>query len=163
MRSVLDDAIALEERARTTYREARERVSDPGAKRMLELLAAEEEKHAAALAALREGILTPLSDSSLLQDVRGLVEGAVLAGQAAISKDASLRGVLTQAMAMEQATERFYTDRARRTTEQAVKDLFRELTKREESHYLLVSSLLEYFERPKSWVESAEFGLRPDY
>ncbi len=163
MRSVLDDAIALEERARTMYREARERVSDVGSKRILELLALEEEKHVAALAALREGILAPLADSSLLLDVKGLVEGAVQAGQAAISKDASLRGVLTQAMAMEQATERFYKDRARRAADEALKDLFSELAKREEGHYLLVSSLLEYFDRPQSWVESAEFGLRPDY
>ena len=27
----------------------------------------------------------------------------------------------------------------------------------------LVSSLVEYYNRPNEWVESAEFGLRPDY
>lgn len=163
MRSVLDDAIALEERARTAYREAKERVSDPGAKKILELLAAEEEKHAAALAALREGVSGTLSESSLANDVKGLIEGAVQSGQAAISKDASLRGILSQAAETERATERFYSDRARRTTDEAVRDLFRLLAEREEGHYLLVSSLLEYFDRPKAWVESAEFGLRPEY
>jgi rubrerythrin len=163
MRSVLDDAIALEERARTAYREARERVSDPGAKRILELLAAEEEKHAAALASLREGMSGTVPDSSLLADVKGLVEGAIRSGQVVVSKDASLRDVLSVAMETERATERFYSERARRTSDVGVQELFHALAEREEGHYLLVSSLLEYFDRPKEWVESAEFGLRPQY
>jgi len=163
MRSVLDDAIALEERARTAYREARERVDDPSAKRMLELLAQEEEKHAAALAALREGVAGTLRESSLLADVKGLVEGAIRSGQAVISQDASLRDVLTAATETERATERFYSERARRTSDASVQELFHLLAEREEGHYLLVSSLLEYFDRPREWVESAEFGLRPQY
>jgi rubrerythrin len=163
MRSVLDDAIALEERARTAYREAREKVTDPGAKRILELLAAEEEKHVAALAAAREGRSASLRDSSLLTEVKGLMEGAVVEGQTAVSKDASLRDVLRQAMETEQATERFYTARANRAKEEDLRGLFQELARQEVGHYLLVSSLLEYFDRPKEWVESAEFGLRPEY
>jgi hypothetical protein len=38
-----------------------------------------------------------------------------------------------------------------------------QLTAIEKGHFLFVSSLVEYYDRPAEWVESAEFGLRDEY
>jgi hypothetical protein len=48
-------------------------------------------------------------------------------------------------------------------TDPREKELFGILATQELGHYLLVSSLAEYFDRPAEWVESAEFGLREEY
>ena len=161
--TILDDAISLEERARAYYAEAAGRVSDPSGKEILDLLTKEEALHAAALAKMKAGSYGELAGSTLLQDVRGLVEGAVKEGKRAISSDGSLREILQKAMETEQATKRFYEEKAASADDEKVRDLFSKLARQEASHYLLVSSLAEYFDRPAEWVESAEFGLRPEY
>ena len=161
--SVLDDAILLEERAQTYYSEAQTQVRDPSAKKILELLASEEQKHAVALNAMKSGEVGRLEAPSLLKEVRGLVEGAVNEGQSSISTDASMREVLQRAMAVEQTTERFYREHAQTEDDQKLSELFEYLADQEAEHYLLASSLVEYFDRPVEWVESAEFGLRSEY
>jgi len=161
--SVLDDAISLEQQAGRFYSRARDQVRDPSAKKILELLADEEQNHAAMLNAMKTGDYGRLEAPTLLKEVRGLVEGAVQEGQAVILSDASMREILQRAMEVEQSTERFYRDHARTEDNQKLCELFETLADRESEHYLLVSSLVEYFDRPSEWVESAEFGLRPEY
>ena len=161
--AVLDDAIRLEERARAYYEEAQHRVTDQGAKKILDLLAEEEKGHATALAEMKNGTYGALEASLLPKQVFGLVEGTVKEGQSAISTDASMRAILQKAMEIEQATRKFYEENAASSDDDRVKELFVSLAKQELGHYLLVSSLSEFFDRPAEWVESAEFGLRPEY
>ena len=161
--SVLDDAISLEQRARQFYCLAKDRVSDPSAKKILDLLADEERKHAAALNAMKAGEYGDLEVPRLLEEVRGLVEGAVQGGRTEILAEASMREVLQRAMEIEQTTERFYREHAAAEDGQKLRGLFGTLADQEAEHYLLVGSLAEYFDRPAEWVESAEFGLRPEY
>jgi rubrerythrin len=162
--AVLDDALVLEERAKKYYTDMGKQVTDPSAKKILELLANEEKKHIEALNQIKTGSFSQLTAPSLLNQVQGMVEGAVTSGQSTISTDASMRDVLQQAMEIEQSTERFYKEQAASLEESStLRDLFESLAESEMEHYLLVSSLAEYFNRPKEWVEAAEFGLRPEY
>ena len=123
----------------------------------------EEKRDAELLGQMKRGLHEELAGSSLFQDVRGLVEGAVREGKNTISSDGTLREILQKAMEIEQATKRFYEEKAISADDDKVKDLFTKLARQEASHYLLVSSLAEYFDRPAEWVESAEFGLRLQY
>jgi len=161
--TVLDDAISLEERARAYYEEAQHRVTDPSAKKILNLLAEEEKGHATALAEMKRGAYGALEESLLPKQVLGLVEGAVKKGQNAISTDASMKEILQKAMEIERTTERFYKENAQAAEDAKLRGLFEYLAAREAEHYHLVSSLAEYFDRPAEWVESAEFGLRAEY
>lgn len=161
--TIINDAIELEERARSYYADAAEKVNDPSGKRILDLLAKEEERHAQVLEKMKTGDYGELGSSSLISEVKGLVEGAVKEGKDAISSDASLYGILQKAMEIEQATKSFYEGNESTAADPKEKELFGLLSKQELGHYLLVSSLAEYFNRPAEWVESAEFGLRPEY
>jgi rubrerythrin len=161
--TIIDDAITLEERARSYYADAAERVTDPSGKRILDLLAKEEERHAQVLEKMRAGDYEELGSSSLISEVKGLVEGAVKEGKDAISSDHSLHEMLQKAMEIEQATKSFYEEKGSTATDPKEKELFGLLSEQELGHYLLVSGLVEYFDRPAEWIESAEFGLRPEY
>lgn len=161
--TVLDDAISLEERARAYYEEAQHRVTDPSAKTILDLLAEEEKEHTTALVAMKRGVFGTLKASLLPKQVLGLVEGAVKKGQNTIATDTSMREILQKAMEIEQATQKFYEGNAASANDDRIKELFTTLAKQELGHYLMVSSLSEYFDRPAEWVESAEFGMRPEY
>lgn len=158
---LIDEAIALEERAETNYRAAAETTSDPSAAKILVLLAEEEARHANALRMMNAGSVQ--ADSSLIDVAKDWIGGAIEGGVGSITTDAALRDVLQQAMEMEQATETFYRERGAMSENNEIRVLFDRLAVVEKGHYLLVSSLVEYYDRPAEWVESAEFGLRDEY
>lgn len=162
--SILGQAIELEERAETFYLSSKKGVEDRGALTILDLLAAEERKHANALRAVASGEQAPAEDieSDLLGEARTLIAASVEGGAVAVFSDASMEEILRTAMEIEQSTQAFYREHAEEAATQAARELLVDLAEREQQHYLLVSSLAEYFARPQAWVEAAEFGLRPD-
>ena len=158
---LIDEAIALEERAETTYRGAAEVSTDPTAVRILTLLADEEARHADALRTMNAGNLQ--TTVSLIDVARDWIGGAVEGGAVKISSDTGLHDVLQRAMEIEAATARFYREKAVDAESREIATLFERLAGIENAHYLFVGSLVEYFDRPSEWIESAEFGLRDEY
>ena len=158
---VIDEAIALEERAETNYRGAAETTSDVGAAKILTMLADEEAKHADALRTMDAGSLE--GESTLIDAAKDWIGGAIEGGVGAISSDAGLLNVLRSAMEIERATEAFYRERATASDRRPLRALFERLARIESGHFLFVSSLVRYYDRPNEWVESAEFGLRAEY
>ncbi len=158
---LIDEAIALEERAETNYRSAAEMTTDPSAAKILTLLADEEAQHVNALRVMNIGSVG--SAASLIDAGKDWIGGVIEGGAGVISSDAALRDVLQHAMEIERGTEAFYRERGEASDDGAIRELFSRLAAAEKLHYAFVSSLAEYFDRPSEWVESAEFGLRDEY
>lgn len=158
---LIDEAIALEERAEMNYRSAAETTTDASAAKILSLLADEEANHANALRTMNVGSVG--ASDSLIGAAQDWIGGVIEGGSGAMSSDEELRQVLQHAMEIERATETFYRERGEVAEDPAIAELFSRLATIEKGHYLFVSSLAEYFDRPNEWVESAEFGLRPEY
>jgi rubrerythrin len=158
---VIHDAVHLEEKAERIYREAANHTHDHGATLLLGLLADAEAGHAAVLRDF-SGVEN-LKGPDLVAAASAWVRGAVEGGAKTLSPDTQIVDILRRAMDLEHETETFYLHHAERASDVSVVQLLGELAKIERSHYALVSSLVEYYNRPNEWVESAEFGLRPDY
>jgi rubrerythrin len=158
---LIDEAIALEERAEVNYRSAAETTSDASAAKILKLLADQEAQHAEALRVMNVGSVG--TAESLIEAGKDWVGGVIEGAGGAISPDSELRDVLQRALEIERATEVFYREQGAASEDRSVADLFSRLAAIEKIHFLFVSSLLEYFDRPTEWVESAEFGLRDEY
>ena len=158
---LIDEAIALEERAESNYRSAAETTTDPSAAKILGMLAEEEAQHADALRTMNVGSVQ--ATESLIEAAKDWVGGGIEGGVGSISSDAGLLDMLRRASDIEQATEAFYRERAGSSDDPQIRALFERLAGIEKGHYLFVSSLVEYYDRPEEWVESAEFGLRPNY
>ena len=158
---LIDEAIALEERAETNYRAAAETTSDPSAAKILTVLANEEAQHADALRTMNAG--TVQASTSLINAAKDWIGGKLEGGAGAISTDAALLDVLRNATEIERATETFYREQGAASENGEIRVLFERLAAAEKGHYQFVSSLVEYYDRPNEWVESAEFGLRPEY
>ena len=161
MTSILEQAIHLETTAETNYREASQKTSDASAGAILEFLADEEAQHAKVLRGMKGA--ADLENSHLLEKARSWVRGIVEGDLSVISSDAGLLVVLRRAMDIEQVTESFYREHATAAKDAAVVNLFTTLADIEKGHFLLIGSLVEYFDRPNEWIESAEFGLRDEY
>jgi len=159
--TVLEQAIELELKAEQNYRNAATQSNDSAAKHMLTLLADEEAKHAKALRGMRSA--EDLEAGNLLESARQWVRGVVEGGSGALSAESDLLDVLRRAMAIEQETESFYAAQGQASTDSDVQALFSTLAGIEHTHYVLVSSFVEYFDRPNAWIENAEFGIREEY
>jgi rubrerythrin len=158
---VIDDAVRLEEQAEKNYRQAADRAQNPSATKLLVLLADAEAGHAMALRRLDAA--KDLRGPDLVAVASAWVRGAVEGGSNTLSRDGGLLDLLRRAMDLERQTEAFYREHAEGADDARVTRLLGELAQVEHSHYALVSSLVEYYNRPNEWVESAEFGPRPDY
>lgn len=158
---LIDEAIALEERAELNYRSAAETTNDIGAAKILNLLADQETQHANALRTMNIGSVG--SAETLIGVAKDWVGGVIEGGAASVSTDDGLREVLQRAIEIERATETFYREQGESSEDRSIADLFARLATIERAHYQFVSSLAEYFDRPTEWVESAEFGLRDEY
>lgn len=158
---VLHDAVHLEEKAERAYREAASQTRDPSARALLTLLAESEAAHAAVLKTF--GHVADLQGPDLVAAAREWVRGAVEGNAGVLSPDTQVVDVLRRAADAERESEAFYRHHAERATEERTAELLRELAKIERGHCALVSSLVEYYNRPHEWTESAEFGLRPEY
>ena len=161
MASLIEQAIALEIKAEDAYRRAVQTTSDPSAAKILELLADEEREHAKILRTMKD--VSDIEAPDLIQSARQWIRGVVEGGRLAISTDTGLLDVLRRATAIEQQTESFYREHAKLSEDASVRQLFSRLADTEQTHFHLVGSLVEYFNRPIEWVESAEFGVREDY
>jgi rubrerythrin len=159
--SLVQRAIELEKRAEDTYRNAQLETSDPGAKRILGLLADEEAKHAKVLREMGEA--KDVSGPNLVEEAKKWVTSNVEGGSMGISPDASLVELLRRGMDVERTTEEFYRSHVDEAEDERQAALFDRLADIEREHFQFVSSLVEYYNRPKEWVEDAEFGLRPEY
>lgn len=158
---LIDEAIALEERAELNYRSAAETTSDVGAAAVLNLLADEEAKHVTALRLMNVGSVG--NSDSLITAAQDWIGGVIEGAGGSISTDTGLHDVLQRSLEIERATEVFYRARGEETDDPSIKDLFGRLALLENVHFLFVSSLVEYYDRPAEWIESAEFGLRDEY
>lgn len=161
MASIVEQAIQLEMGAEESYRKASQATSDPSARKILGLLADEEARHARVLQSMEDPTL--LDHQELLTQVSTWICESVEGGAQAISSDAELPAVLRQAMVLEQKTERFYREKAFEAEDEKVRELFITLAAMENTHFALIGSWIEYFDRPKEWIENAEFGLREEY
>ncbi|MEW5825301.1 MAG: ferritin family protein [Candidatus Bipolaricaulota bacterium] len=159
----IEEAVRREEEARKTYAEAAARVRDVGARKILTLLAEQEAEHAKALRAVAKR--SAPADEGLVAEARTWIQSAIEGGALRISEDAELLEILRRASDLERKTEAFYREQARADEERNPRhaELFRELADAERGHFVFVTSLVDYFDRPSAWIEAAEFGLRPDY
>jgi len=161
MSTIIDQAIQLETKAEANYREAAQTTSDSTAGKILGLLADEEARHADVLRGMRN--VDDLEGTNLLIQSKKWIHGVVEGGALMISSDANLLAVLRRGMELEKLTEAFYRENAVVTDDAKADALFTTLANIEKSHFLLIGSWIEYFDRPNEWIENAEFGVRDDY
>jgi rubrerythrin len=144
------------------YTEQASKIPDDNISRILTYLAGEEQKHYDFLKRFRDGS-KELPESRLLKDVRNVFREMKESGQGFVAEKDSLIDVLRKAMELEDRSVDFYRTRAEEAPDEDERDIFLVLKKHEDTHYSLLSSLIEYYDRPSHWLEDAEFTHLEDY
>ena len=104
-----------------------------------------------------------LPESSLLAEVKNVFQAMKEKSERFVSEKDNLTEVLRKGMQLEDRSIDFYREREKESEARGEKDIFALLVKQEQRHYALLSSLIEYYDRPSNWLENAEFVHLDDY
>jgi rubrerythrin len=154
-------AIKMEQDGEAFYRELAGQVSEDGVKTILLMLASDEVKHAKAIEQIRSRTVD-MADTEILNKARNIFE-RMKEFHEEFDFDHGHEALYRQAMEIEQNSIDFYMDRAEQMPEPRQKALFERLAEEEKKHYRLLSGLADFVNRPKTWLEDAEFYHLEDY
>jgi len=154
-------AIKMEKDGETFYRELAEKVHETGVKNILFMLADDEDKHAKAIEQIRSRT-RPMKETQILDKSKNVfTQMKEFGGE--FEFDHGHEALYRQAMELEQKSIDFYLDRADQVKGPGQKVLFEQLAQEEKKHLLLLSGLADFVNRPKTWLENAEFTHLEDY
>ena len=80
-----------------------------------------------------------------------------------VEQNDTITRIFEKALDIEQQSITYYEKKAGEIDNPKAKELLLILKKQEEAHYSLISSMIEYYERPQLWLENAEFSHLDDY
>jgi rubrerythrin len=66
--------------------------------------------------------------------------------------------VYSQAQELEQKSRAFYTEKAEEVADPSHRALLLKLADEERRHYFLLDHVIEFINRPRNWIEDAEFN-----
>ena len=155
---MLEFAINMELDGQKYYEGQADLCSLGGLKAVFEMLSGEEKAHAELLRNKRRGLPLNLAEP-VRQDLKNVFDGI-----SAFKSDIKEKPDPIDAYRMAQEKERQSIDLYKKlSSEGGNAELFEFLTRQEEKHFEILQDLVKLVDRPNSWVESPEFGLREEY
>jgi rubrerythrin len=159
--NIYDFAMQMEQDQENFYRKLIARTKDTGVQRILNMLAEDEAKHYRIVRQLKANAPAPeMADTAVLGEAQTIF--AQMQGQ-----DFDLGGlqveIYQQAQELEHESRDFYSDQASKAENVAHKQLFLKLADEERRHYFLLDHMIEFVNRPRRWIEDAEFNHLEEY
>jgi len=123
---------------------------------ILNLLADEELRHVEMVRALQQNQSVEIPPTELLGEAKKMFEKINAAGED-FDYHLSESDLYKKARQIELEARDYYSDRAEKADNEALKDILKRLAAEEQKHYVLVDNLCQFVERPQSYLEDAEF------
>ena len=157
---IYEFAMQMERDGERFYRNLADVSSNQGMSRILTWLADDEAKHYIIVKEMAEDVEPDMDKTTVLTDAKN-----VFAQMQGTSLD--LGGlqveVYRQAQEIERQSREFYEEQADQATKTATKTILLEIADEEQRHYFLLDQIVEFLDRPKTWIEDAEFNHLDEY
>jgi rubrerythrin len=159
--NIYDFAMQMEQDQESLYRKLADSTAAPGIQRILNMLADDEAKHYQIVRQLKANAPAPeMASTEILSGAKTIF--ADMQGQAFDLEGLQVE-VYQQAQSLEQQSRDFYRDKAREAPKSSHKELFLKLAEEEQRHFFLLDHMIEFINRPRNWIEDAEFNHLEDY
>lgn len=159
---IFNFALQFEHDGEVFYRDHALKVGDRNLADILLFLAAEEQKHYQLIKEIKtSSAVRPAS--IFLSDIQNIFTKMKTRNEVFVEQKDTVNDILSRALLFEEQSIRFYEKTQKEVDNQNAKELLRVLKRQEEAHYSLLSSILEYYETPKLWLENAEFNHLTEY
>lgn len=155
-------ALSMEEDLKDFYEQQAELNKENSLHKVFSLLAKEEEKHAEILRGYSSEIELPLTDSTILNDIKPIFK-ELHDFKSDVKILPNQLDVYRMALEKEEESLKFYQDLYDKASEERSKRVFQYLIRQEDKHCILLEELVKLVTRPEEWVESAEFVDTEEY
>jgi rubrerythrin len=159
---ILKYALQFETDGEKFYKASAEKTKDENLSKIFLLLAKEEQKHYRMIKSLRDN-LDERPASMFLSDIINIFTEMKAKNINFAEETTTITGIFEKALDIEQESITYYEKKAGEIDNPKAKEVLLILKKQEQAHYSLISSLIEYYDRPQHWLENAEFTHLDDY
>lgn len=159
---IFEFAMEKEKYSERFYRDLASRMSHTGLKNILTMLADEEAKHYRTVERMKTESPQEVTDTPVLENAREVFEK--MRGSAEkLDFHISEADLYRKACDIEEASRKFYLEKAQEARDPAHKQIFRKLAAEENKHYIIVDNIRSFVSRPETYLENAEFFHYDDY
>jgi len=163
--NIFEYAMKMEEDGRAFYLEHAKKTSIPEFRRVLIELAEDELKHYNIFKAIRDGQAAEYKEAektTILSTVKNVFE-SLKAGSKKLSFGTDAKNLWQQAQEIEKKSEDFYRQKAGEVDNETQKLIFNHIADEEHKHWVTLENVIQFLDRPKQWLEDAEWNNLEDY
>ena len=154
-------AMQFEKDGESYYRELADKQSHAGIREICFMLAEAEAKHYHVIEQLSHNVKPKDFETPLLSNAKNVFRTMKVEKQD-VSMTSSLE-MYEKALALEKDSLKFYLQQAEKETDSLLKEVFGLLANEEKQHAFLLEAIIEFVNRPQTWLENAEFNHLDEY
>ena len=159
--NIYDFALQMEQDREAFYRDLAAKTADPGIQRILTSLAEDEHKHYLIISQLQDEAASPeMLESTVLSSARDVF--AQMQDRPFDTEGMQVE-VYRQAQELERQSREYYQAKAEEVDNPGHKAILLRLALEENRHYVLLDHIAEFLDRPRTWIEDAEFTHLDEY
>lgn len=153
--SILEYALQMEKDGETYYRKLAQQTTNKGTQTILTMLADEEVKHYKAIKRMQTDV-SEMAETTILTDAKNVFV-QIKESDECFDFDIREKELYKKARDIEEASRKFYLEKANEVEPGRQRELFLQLAEEEKKHYFLLENIIEFISRPEQWLEDAEF------
>ena len=167
MEEIFDYAMKMEQDGREYYEKMASETDVPALKKILEGLAEDEIKHYNIFKSLKERNVDRLGelsgqDTQMVTTTKNVFE-QMKNEKGEYSFDGNVMEVWRHAQDVEKKSEDFYRDKAKEVNDDQARGLLNKIADEEHKHWAIIENVMHFLNKPKTYLEDAEFSNLEDF
>jgi rubrerythrin len=163
--NIFEFAMKMEEDGREYYLAQAQKTDNHGIKSILTELAEDELKHYNIFKALRDKGIAEYRDeekTTILSTTKNVFE-ALKSEDKEFNFSGEMQDIWRRALEVEIESEKLYREKADEADDANFKDIFNKIADEERRHQMVIENVIDFLNRPKQWLENAEWHHLEDY
>lgn len=154
-------AMQMEKDGEAYYRELAAKTGNKGIKNILTMLADAEVIHYNIFRTMQRHEPVPETDSVSLEGIKNIFARLKEDGPPGV--DTTQVALYRRAQDIEKKTLDFYLEKAEESKDEIEKTIFKRVANEERKHYLILENIIDFVERPDTWLENPEWYHLEEY
>ena len=160
--NVFDFALEFEEEHQSFYEDMIEKTENEGLKKVFSDLLEQEKKHVEIVKQLKQEKKVEYVESNILPRAKKAFKEISSDLPDNVLPDDQV-DIYKKAREMEQRTYDFYSEKAEKAELKYVKEAFKQLAREEKKHENIMNNLVDFVDKPNTWLDDAEWYHIEDY
>ena len=158
---IYDYAMKMERDGEDLYRELAGRTVNKGLQSILIMLADAEVRHYKLFQNMKNNNKVAMADISILNDVKNVF--VKMKEEKSFEVDVSQIELYRKAQGVEKMTQDFYEEKAGEIKDKSEAVIFLKIANEEKRHYFILENIINFVNKPSSWLENPEWFHMEEY